>query len=99
MTTTPAHGPILIVEDDPALGTLIQSVLDDEGYASILAGNGRAALRYLTTMQPPLIICDLLMPAMDGITFCRHVQDDPTLAPIPIVLCSAGKEDLIDQRQ
>jgi CheY-like chemotaxis protein len=95
MTTIPARSPMLIVEDDPAVGSLIQSVLDDEGYPSILAGNGRVALRQLTTTHPQLIICDLLMPAMDGITFCRHVQADPALAHIPILVCSAGKEELI----
>jgi CheY-like chemotaxis protein len=95
MTAMPAGGSILIVEDDPALGSLIQSVVDDAGYASTLVGTGRAALRHLTTMQPQLIICDLLMPAMDGITLCLHVQADPSLSHIPVVLCSAGQEDLV----
>jgi CheY-like chemotaxis protein len=94
MTAMPGSH-ILIVEDDPALGTLIQSVVDDAGYTSMLVGNGRSALRHLTTMHPQLIICDLLMPAMDGITFCLHVQTNPTLAHIPVVLCSAGSEDLV----
>jgi CheY-like chemotaxis protein len=86
---------ILLVEDDPTLGSLIQSVVEGAGYTILLAGNGRTALRHLTTMQPQLIICDLLMPAMDGITFCLHVQADPGLAHIPVVLCSAGQEDLV----
>jgi CheY-like chemotaxis protein len=86
---------ILIVEDDPALGSLIQSVVDDVGYTSLRVGNGRAALRHLTTTQPQLIICDLLMPGMDGVPFCLHVQADPGLAHIPVVLWSAGQEDLV----
>lgn len=85
---------ILVVEDDRTLGDFLQEVLEEEGYTVERALHGAAALAVLTRVRPQLILCDRRMPVMDGLTFCRHVQADPALATIPIVLSSAGTDDL-----
>lgn len=89
---------IHVVEDDLALAAFLQEALEEEGYRVLVARNGVTALEQLTTAHPDLILCDLMMPLMDGQTFCQHVQAIPTIATIPIVLCSAGKADVVDGR-
>lgn len=89
---------IHVVEDDLALAAFLQEALEDEGYRVLVARNGATALEQLATTRPDLLLCDLMMPVMDGVTFCHHVQSIPTIATIPIVLCSAGKADVVDGR-
>src|SRR6266536_5694621 len=63
-----AHG-ILIVEDDPELRKSLQSVFEDDGFATLMANNGKAALELLRSGNHPLpcvILLDLMMPVMNG---------------------------------
>jgi CheY-like chemotaxis protein len=74
---------IHVVEDDLALAAFLQEALEEEGYTVVVAHNGAIALEQLATARPDLLLCDLMMPTMDGLTFCQHVQaitharDDP----------------------
>jgi CheY-like chemotaxis protein len=83
--------PILIVDDEPDIRFLISEVLSDEGYTVAQATNGHEALAYLraATPLPDVIILDLMMPVMNGWDFLQVRQQDPLLAPIPIVVVSA----------
>jgi CheY-like chemotaxis protein len=82
---------ILIVEDDTHIRTVLAEVLEDEGYTTLGAANGRLALDALTsTSRPDLIITDIMMPVMDGLRLCASVQADPATASIPVMLMSAG---------
>ena len=82
---------IMIVEDDRDIRFLLAEVLQDEGYAVQTAEHGRAALNALIAApRPPcLIITDLMMPVMDGWTFCRERTAIPALADVPVVVISA----------
>ena len=86
---------VLLVEDDPDLRTLAQTVLEFEGYAVAVAPNGAEALRQLETSQPDLILLDLMMPVMDGLTFLaerrrRHVAEE-----IPVLCLSAAGQEMM----
>jgi two-component system chemotaxis response regulator CheY len=83
-------GPcILVVDDDYDVRQGIAEVLEDEGYLPALASNGAEALQLLREgLRPSLILLDLMMPVMDGETFCRRWRSDGP-ADIPIVIISA----------
>lgn len=85
-------GSILVVDDDAAIRIMLREVLEDQGYAVVSVSNGQEALRYLheSTRLPQLILLDLMMPVMDGWAFLNHQQQDSLLAPIPVVVISAG---------
>lgn len=79
---------ILLVEDDTAVADLLREILAEEGYEVAWAAHGRLALPLLDA-APALIICDMMMPVMDGPAFCRAVRADPRFGGLPIVAMSA----------
>jgi CheY-like chemotaxis protein len=89
-------GPILVVEDVPAIRGLLEVTLRFEGYPVESAANGEEALEMLKKMKPALVITDILMPKMDGFSFVYHIRRDPATREIPVVFLSATyvtKED------
>ena len=84
---------ILIVDDDPAIRTMLVDLLEDEGHVVSSAANGQEALTYLqrAANRPQLILLDLMMPLMDGWQFRTLQRQDPELAPIPVIVLSAGE--------
>jgi two-component system, chemotaxis family, chemotaxis protein CheY len=90
-TSARSHCPVLIVEDDADLREMMAQLLTLEGFQAFSVPNGRAALEYMhhTPDMPDVILLDLMMPVMDGWEFRRHQQQDPKLAPIPVVVLSA----------
>lgn len=65
---------ILIVEDDSAIGKILLNKLNEEGYVAFLETNGRDGLERALTEQPDLIILDLMMPIMDGLTMLKELR-------------------------
>ncbi len=84
--------PILIVDDDPGMRTMLQTVLEYEGYRVEVARNGQEALEWLTQFKPSLILLDLMMPVMDGWQFLEEIQKDMLQPILPIVVLSASRE-------
>ena len=82
---------LLLVEDDPDIGGLLEDFLTDEGYEVRLAKNGQEALSSLlgNEPRPSLILLDLMMPVMDGREFCAARHSHPEILSIPVVLMSA----------
>jgi two-component system, chemotaxis family, chemotaxis protein CheY len=82
---------VLVVEDDVDIRDAIIGILETEGYDACGAGHGAHALTKLRSapVKPCLILLDLMMPVMDGWTFCVEKQNDPSLAAIPVVVVSA----------
>ncbi len=68
---------ILIVEDDSAIGKILFNRLTSEGYIAILETNGREGLETAVKEKPSLIILDIVMPIMDGITMLKELRKDP----------------------
>ncbi len=85
------NGPamILIVEDNEANRLLAGAVLEREGYRVEMAGNAEEALQKLVNGSPDLILMDVQMPGMDGLTLTRRLKGDARTADIPVVALTA----------
>lgn len=89
---------ILVVDDSPLITSIVQKGLLDEGFDVITAQNGLQALDLLKTHRPDLILSDLNMPIMDGLTFCKTLRHHPDFHTIPFV-CMSSESDRYRMRQ
>jgi len=95
--TAPSKATILIVDDEPFNVDYLRQNLSDLGYRTMEAYGGREALDAVAARAPDLILLDVMMPDIDGITVCRMLKSDPSTQLIPIVIMTAldGTEDRI----
>ena len=86
---------ILIVEDDPAMRSVVERTLSREGMETKTLENGEAALEYLQTAEPfDLLILDVMLPGIDGITLCREIRAGTTdHKEVPIVMLTARSDE------
>jgi two-component system chemotaxis response regulator CheY len=78
---------VLVVEDDPALRNAMGDLLGEEGIPATCAENGQVGLDLLRAgARPCLVLLDLQMPFVDGLTFRRRQLEDPRIAGIPVVV-------------
>jgi len=80
---------LLLVDDDPNLILLVKDYLEFRGYELITAENGNVAWQVLEQHVPDLIICDIMMPEMDGYTFVEKLRQEPRLSWLPVIFLSA----------
>src|SRR5262245_12333361 len=86
----PGHGPhVLVIEDDDVMRAEIVSTLTAEGFEVSEANNGRAGLWRLWDGRPDLILCDLMMPVMDGLEVLDAIRNRPDWATIPFVFLTS----------
>ena len=78
--------PILVVDDDPKIVALVRTYLERERYPVVTAGDGRAALRAIEEHAPRLVVLDLMLPEVDGMTVIRRARAD---GDVPILVLSA----------
>lgn len=83
---------ILLVEDNPDMAVYIKSELEPEGYAIQIAEHGQAALNLLNTYTPDIIISDIMMPVMDGMTFLKEVRSIDAYGDLPVIFLSARSD-------
>ncbi|HET6894542.1 MAG TPA: response regulator [Candidatus Baltobacteraceae bacterium] len=83
---------ILVVDDDRNLRKIIQTNLELAGYDVSTAANGEEALSMLDSMQPDLIVLDVMMPIMDGYEVARRVRRHPSNTHVPIIMLTAKSE-------
>lgn len=83
---------ILVIDDEPAIVDILSSILEDEGYDVLTAHNGREGLVRIAETLPDLIVCDVMMPLLDGRDMCRTLQKNSTHARIPVILMSAARD-------
>jgi len=86
---------ILVVEDEPKIARFIKKGLTEQGYAVDAALNGEEALAYAKSAPYDLIILDLLLPGIDGITVCRILRETSLAAPILILTAMDSVEDRV----
>lgn len=80
------HPLILVAEDENATLQLMGSMLENLEYRPLLVSDGLEALEAMQSELPDLVLSDVLMPRMDGITLCRTIKSDPLTRLIPVVL-------------
>jgi len=81
--------PILIVDDDSAQRDLLKRTLEKDGWETIRAHNGRAALEAIRSRTPSIIILDLMMPEMDGFELIHKLRKYPDTREIPVIVLTA----------
>ncbi len=84
-----ARSLILVVEDNLANQLLTSSVLERAGYQVLLAESSVEALEHLAAHTPDLILMDVQLPGMDGLSFTRALKSVPETARIPVVALTA----------
>jgi DNA-binding NarL/FixJ family response regulator len=89
MQDTAESKQLLLIDDDPNLVLLVKDYLELRGYTVITAKNGRDALKVFEKDMPNLIICDVMMPEMDGYTFVKKVRENPQTSWLPVLFLSA----------
>jgi putative two-component system response regulator len=82
-------GPILIVEDDPAMMVALRDILASAGFNVRTAANGKAALEVMAEERPSLILSDIMMPVMDGHELFSAVRKQPGGLEIPFIFLTA----------
>ncbi|MDX6285476.1 MAG: two-component system, OmpR family, response regulator [Frankiales bacterium] len=85
---------VLVVEDDPSVRGLLQTLLTAEGYEVGTASDGLAGLVKASNQHPALILLDLMMPDLGGIRVLEEMRGDPQLRDIPVVVVT-GKVDAV----
>ena len=86
MSGGPSEPLILVVDDDRIWSAALAAFLRHRGYRPVMAGDGRAALDMARGDRPDLVVLDLLMRGMDGITFLRALRADGVLASVPVIV-------------
>ncbi|OGI25191.1 MAG: hypothetical protein A3J76_03280 [Candidatus Moranbacteria bacterium RBG_13_45_13] len=81
-------GSILIVEDDAFMGGLLQRKFAQENYNIFNATNAEGALEALKNNKVDLILLDIILPGMDGISFLKDLKKNPVLKDIPVIITS-----------
>ena len=84
---------ILVVDDDPSVRTLLEMVLEVEGFEVLCAPNGERALEMIAERRPDVLLVDVMMPGIDGRAMTRQLRDDPATRNLPVVICSALADD------
>ena len=82
---------ILVVDDEELLVKGIRFNLKNDGYEVISGSNGIEALQLVQSCQPDLVVLDIMMPEMDGLTACAKIRE---FSNVPIILLTAKAEDM-----
>lgn len=80
---------VVIVEDEETLVKNLAGKMQDEGYKVVTATDGEDGLDKIRSEQPDLVILDIMLPRLDGLSICRMVRHDPALSHIPIIMLTA----------
>jgi len=92
-TSSATHQRILVVEDENDLQDLLRFNLERDGFEVETAASGERALELIRTQSPDLVLLDLMLPGVDGLTVCRNLRNDPETAKVPVVMLTAKGEE------
>ena len=82
------NNEILVVEDDEDLLSLITKKLTVEGFKVMAAATGQQALDYLTKQKPALVLLDILLPDIDGLSILNEIATQPKTKDLPVIILS-----------
>jgi CheY-like chemotaxis protein len=80
---------VLVVDDEPHVVTYLETLLRDNGYATIAAADGKEGMEKLRRERPDLVCLDITMPVESGIRFYRDLKEDPELRSTPVIVVTA----------
>src|SRR5262249_61158408 len=86
---TNREATVLVVDDDPAMRDALEALLGMEDYRVLLARTGEEGIRLARSLQPDLVLLDVMMPTMNGYEVCRILRQDHDLSQLPIVMVTA----------
>ena len=89
---------ILVVDDSMTIAAMVRGILEDEGYEVIIAGDGIEGAATARTERPDMIICDELMPKLDGFGMMAVLREQPETAAIPVILLTSKASVEDEQR-
>lgn len=89
----PSKPLILVVEDEPAVATMLRYNLEKQGFRVDEAGDGGEALTRIAESRPDLVLLDWMLPIMSGIEVCRQVRRNPHTADLPVIMLTARADD------
>ena len=84
---------IVVIEDEPDIVEVISYSLKREGYNVLAVDRGDESINLIRNQSPSLIILDLMLPGMDGLSVCRQLKSDPIVKDIPVIMISAKGEE------
>jgi len=88
---TPAHGRVLVVDDDETVRDVVRRYLELAGHDVVLADDGEQALVMITERMPDLVVLDLMLPGIDGLEVCRRIRGH---SAVPVIMLTAlGEEE------
>lgn len=82
---------ILIVDDEYLIADILGFALEEEGYMTVTASNGKKGLEVLARERPELVITDFMMPVMDGLEFAKAIREREDGKFLPILLMSGAQ--------
>src|SRR5512134_328928 len=83
---------ILVADDDDGLRQLLRLILAREGFEVFEAANGEQALALAVSVDPAVILLDVMMPGLDGYDVCRRLKSDRRTGDVPVVFVSAAED-------
>jgi two-component system phosphate regulon response regulator PhoB len=84
---------VLVVEDEEDISELIRYNLDREGYRVVTSATGEQGLSAAATERPDVILLDLMLPGIDGLSVCRQLKSDRRTSSTPIIMVTARGEE------
>lgn len=91
MSDRPFH--LLLVEDEAFIRELVVTLCSEQGVEVTAVADGRAALRAARTAKPDLVLLDIVLPVLDGISVCRLLKADAVTKDVPVYMLSARVRD------
>jgi len=99
LKASPEKCRVLIVDDDQKLCSLLNEIIENEGYEVATAADGGSGRDLVLSFEPDVVISDVVMPVLDGIELCRLIKKDPRTADIPVILISGLRNAVEDSLQ
>jgi two-component system phosphate regulon response regulator PhoB len=88
-----AHEHVLIVDDETDILELIRYNLQKEGYRVTTVKTGEEGLQLVRELKPDVVVLDLMLPGLDGLSVCNRLKRDESTRSIPVVMLTAKAED------
>ena len=89
---------VLVVDDDPVILELLRINFEIEGFEVLSAADGEQGLARARADAPDVVLCDVMMPRLDGMELLARLRDDPRTAHLPVVLLSAKAQKVEVER-